>query len=159
MEKQFTEAGPVQAGAAAVAPLPEGLCAALPHESQPTCCALRNLYKSTCHLWFINLTSRHVVPLPCRPARAYAQLPLLLPGDAEGQASLRFLIQAAGLKHSSGAANSSSAASSCSVGGHEQLSGAEAAVLPCRWQLKRAHSSIVTLPCCVVLLCVVRQCS
>uniref|UniRef100_A0A383WD32 SET domain-containing protein n=1 Tax=Tetradesmus obliquus TaxID=3088 RepID=A0A383WD32_TETOB len=55
--------------------------------------------------------------------RAYAQLPLLLPGDAEGQASLRFLIQAAGLKHSSGAANSSSAASSCSVGGHEQLSG------------------------------------
>ncbi|KAF6257373.1 hypothetical protein COO60DRAFT_1233872 [Scenedesmus sp. NREL 46B-D3] len=47
--------------------------------------------------------------------RAYSQLPVLLPGDAEGQGSLRFLIQVAGLKHSS--------SNGCSLGGNEQQSG------------------------------------
>jgi hypothetical protein len=55
--------------------------------------------------------------------RAYSQLPLLLPGDAEAQGSLRFLIQATGLKHSS-----SNTPYGCSLGGDEQQSGAHSTV-------------------------------
>jgi hypothetical protein len=55
--------------------------------------------------------------------RAYSQIPVLLSGDIEAQGSLRFLIQAAGLKHSS-----SNPPSGCCLGSNEQQSGAHSTV-------------------------------